>query len=640
MSLTISMPSPRGFGGVETDLTRDGLCRSWLLREDFSAQSLAGTTFPPFNTRLAGMKKTSSTSNLLQNDKSKFSSEPDLTFTGGNERHNEDDEDYLFEFDVGSPTSDDEDIKDKIEESELNEEESFKVMEMMGRRFSTSSQGSTSSLGLYSSSRSPSNETNNTGFQSIFGKKCSITSSGIGSERTSIQEDEHLFVTEENNQSLLPDDWKETYTNFLITRSSSSSSEDGTTIASAATSIIASSPAEDSPLVSPDSLLDSYHIEDEQNMFYLQSHGEESSEQNTEEEVKKENGKLDKISEEDDIEVRLSSSELTSSEDEMIFTTGSTEHHIAKSKLTSLINQLETDREYSKVKENGDSGIDLSRKSSLDSTEERPPLRKTSSLKTMHTPPGTLRKKHSVRFADCLGLDLQNVKMFRDEVPRIPKCAFQDLNVDLTQFDFGSPKSPVPNPYFPPTQPRTVSRQTIVPMFTQPGATPHFNEIVKTRKVCLENTYMTEGDAVSGTIKVINLTFNKTVTVRWTADEWKSSSDQICSYVQGSSDSFTDKFSFRLALGHLPVGSRFQFCIRFSCGGRDYWDNNSGGNYVFQVFNSSGSAPSAAPIAIQSQPSRNVQCSSFGFLHMPRASSSPGSQSPSHHGDDPWLRYI
>jgi len=211
----------------------------------------------------------------------------------------------------------------------------------------------------------------------------------------------------------------------------------------------------------------------------------------------------------------------------------------------------------------------------------------------------------SVRFADILGFDLVNVKIFRDEIPRIPKSAFQDLNVDLSEIDFGSHQSPPKPSYTPPTR-VAVSYQTMLPMFRMPGTTSNFNEITRNNKVSLENATMTEGDSISGTIRVYNLHFEKVVTVRWTSDEWKSFEDHMCMFVQESSDSFTDKFSFRLIVGQLPVGSRIEFCIRFTCMGHDHWDNNSGGNYIFQVFQSSTSAPAALSNAIQSQPSRNL----------------------------------
>jgi hypothetical protein len=58
------------------------------------------------------------------------------------------------------------------------------------------------------------------------------------------------------------------------------------------------------------------------------------------------------------------------------------------------------------------------------------------------------------RFADIFGLDLQEVKTFTDEIPRIPRRAFQDLDVDMSDYDIGSPRgsTPVFNKFFMPQQ--------------------------------------------------------------------------------------------------------------------------------------------------------------------------------------------
>jgi hypothetical protein len=60
-------------------------------------------------------------------------------------------------------------------------------------------------------------------------------------------------------------------------------------------------------------------------------------------------------------------------------------------------------------------------------------------------------------------------------------------------------------------------------------------------------------------------------------------SELVAVYVPGSSDGFSDKFSFRLVVGSLPVGSRIQFCLRYNSSGAEFWDSNNGTNYVFQV---------------------------------------------------------
>jgi hypothetical protein len=76
---------------------------------------------------------------------------------------------------------------------------------------------------------------------------------------------------------------------------------------------------------------------------------------------------------------------------------------------------------------------------------------------------------------------------------------------------------------------------------------------------------------------------HKAVTVRWTLNDWSTVSELGAVYVPGSSDGFSDKFSFRLVVGSLPVGSRIQFCLRYNSSGAEFWDSNNGTNYVFQV---------------------------------------------------------
>ena len=172
------------------------------------------------------------------------------------------------------------------------------------------------------------------------------------------------------------------------------------------------------------------------------------------------------------------------------------------------------------------------------------------------------------------------MKVFSDEIPRIPKTAFEDLDVNLSDFEIGSPvtKQTFPQQIHAPTSTTTA----LVPMFNQPGAETNFFQKVMERKVCLENAFMSGGSVICGVVRVLNISFQKSVTVRWTVNDWNTVTDTTCEYVQGSSMGNTDKFSFRLQVGSLPVGSRVQFCLRFDCEGV-HWDSNEGGNYVFQV---------------------------------------------------------
>ena len=59
------------------------------------------------------------------------------------------------------------------------------------------------------------------------------------------------------------------------------------------------------------------------------------------------------------------------------------------------------------------------------------PVKRSTSLKTYKTPPGTPHRKKEVRFADALGLDLEDVRhvMNADDPPKIPDSAMKDLRV-------------------------------------------------------------------------------------------------------------------------------------------------------------------------------------------------------------------
>ena len=193
----------------------------------------------------------------------------------------------------------------------------------------------------------------------------------------------------------------------------------------------------------------------------------------------------------------------------------------------------------------------------------------------MHLKHGSL-----FRFADILGLDLSEVKTFVDEIPRIPRAAFEDLDVDMSDYQVDSPSL---NSSFAATAPPPIPCATFVPMFSQSGSQPHFFQTVKEKKVCLENSSMDGSESLSGLVRVMNLSFYKEVVVRWTVDDWRTSEETLCSYVNGSSTGSTDQFSFKLRVGKLAVGSRIHMCIKYSTKEETFWDSNNGDNYTFQV---------------------------------------------------------
>ncbi|KAM7357679.1 glycogen binding subunit 76A isoform 1-T7 [Cochliomyia hominivorax] len=204
-------------------------------------------------------------------------------------------------------------------------------------------------------------------------------------------------------------------------------------------------------------------------------------------------------------------------------------------------------------------------------------IKRCSSLKTGKTPPGTPGRKKIVRFADVLGLDLADVKTFLNEIPTIPKSAYEDLEILESE---------------PPIQLGPKSDKLLMPLFQQPGGLPNFLDIVREKLVSLENAAVTDGinHTITGSVRVRNLDFHKSVHIRYTLDGWRSFADLQANYVENSCDGFSDKFSFIIFGNSLHIGQRLEFAVRFQCKGQQYWDNNYGANYCFQCL------PTSAPV--------------------------------------------
>ncbi|XP_059488497.1 glycogen-binding subunit 76A isoform X2 [Neocloeon triangulifer] len=204
-------------------------------------------------------------------------------------------------------------------------------------------------------------------------------------------------------------------------------------------------------------------------------------------------------------------------------------------------------------------------------TPDEPPRRvqRSSSLKTGKTPPGTPGRKKIVRFADVLGLDLADVRTFMDEIPKVPSCAYWDLHDPSlsARREEEAPKAP---------------EKCLFPMFQQPSGCPDFLDRLRSQRVCLENACVGDTMSITGTVRVLNIEFHKSVHVRYTLDNWDNFADLQASYVAGSSDGFSDKFSFILYANTLDIGQRIEFAVRYTTCGDVHWDNNNGANYAFQ----------------------------------------------------------
>lgn len=174
-----------------------------------------------------------------------------------------------------------------------------------------------------------------------------------------------------------------------------------------------------------------------------------------------------------------------------------------------------------------------------------------------------------VRFADSLGLDLISIKHFDEtDVPEVPERIVDKFRkaraLHLNNFDKSSTSS------------QSVFMELL---FTSPGSLPDFLNRVKEEKVLLETVHADEF-SLSGTVRVLNLAFEKNVCLRYTLNNWTSFMDVLAFYVTNSSDGLTDEFSFKIITPNfLECGGTLQFAIRYCVCGGEFWDNNNGSNY-------------------------------------------------------------
>lgn len=190
-------------------------------------------------------------------------------------------------------------------------------------------------------------------------------------------------------------------------------------------------------------------------------------------------------------------------------------------------------------------------------------LRKSSSLKTKKTPPGTPSRKKMVRFADAMGLDLESIRhvIDADNPPKIPASAISDLKVGVEKdrYDVGS--------------------RYLDLCFQQPCVVSNFIGKVMAKKVSLENCVITDM-SITGVVRVANIGYHKCVRVRYTINNWVTFYDVMASYVQNSCDGATDKFSFTVVTPpNVGPGSKISFAVSFTVNDTVYWDSNSGINY-------------------------------------------------------------
>lgn len=173
-----------------------------------------------------------------------------------------------------------------------------------------------------------------------------------------------------------------------------------------------------------------------------------------------------------------------------------------------------------------------------------------------------------VRFADALGLELTQVKVFNaGDDPSVPLHVLSRLaiNSDLCCS----------------SQELEFKLQCLVPDFPPPVEAPGFGDRLARQLVCLERVTCSDL-GISGTVRVRNVAFEKQVAVRYTYSGWRSAHEALARWrgpagAEGTEDIFA--FGFPVPPFLLELGSHVLFALRYRVAGAEYWDNNYGRDY-------------------------------------------------------------
>ncbi|KAK2837484.1 hypothetical protein Q5P01_014696 [Channa striata] len=186
-------------------------------------------------------------------------------------------------------------------------------------------------------------------------------------------------------------------------------------------------------------------------------------------------------------------------------------------------------------------------------------------------------KKKQVVFADSRGFSLTAVRVFSDEEEQ------SDLNLLPSLQDLGS----MTEDSYCCTVSTCCPGTRLKLGFSQPSADfQAFRARLAESLIILENCSVTE-QALQGTVRVRNITFEKDVRVRITFDSWQSYKDVPCTHLQERfGGPQTDIFKFDVAIPKvLDAKRKIEFCLSYLPGGQSkpFWDNNNGQNYSIKV---------------------------------------------------------
>ncbi|KRY23048.1 Protein phosphatase 1 regulatory subunit 3C-B [Trichinella patagoniensis] len=194
------------------------------------------------------------------------------------------------------------------------------------------------------------------------------------------------------------------------------------------------------------------------------------------------------------------------------------------------------------------------------------------------------KKKKKVTFADCQGHQLATVKVMTepsDVPPRLSASILRAHGIPVSEddeenmADGGKSAAQIPASWH--------------LGFTQPASQyAAFRRKTNEQQVALENVMLDDRcSKLTGTVKVKNISFEKTVLIRYTTDNWQSYYDKQATFQRSAGDLDTFQFQFNMPANEpasIHPHDTVQFCVCYKTGdGREFWDNNQGSN--FELFN-------------------------------------------------------
>lgn len=127
----------------------------------------------------------------------------------------------------------------------------------------------------------------------------------------------------------------------------------------------------------------------------------------------------------------------------------------------------------------------------------------------------------------------------------------------------------------------------------EPASEPGFAARLQAQRICLER--VEAGPlGVAGSARVLDLAYEKRVSVRWSADGWRSQREVPAAYAgPAPPPPRADRFAFRLPAP--PIGGALLFALRYRVTGHEFWDNNGGRDYALRGPEHPGSGGTPEP---------------------------------------------